>query len=91
MNLLSKKQVCPTFITPQMNTDSNNTPLILWNDDLTTWITKRFRYLYGNKRHDDAIEFANEWFEWLDPNNYINESTLFYNENDLRELYESIK
>jgi len=87
VNLLLKKQVYPTFITPQMNTDSINAA----RDDLTTWINNRFRYLYGNKRHDDAIEFANEWFEWMDPNNYINESTLFYDENELRELYESIK
>ena len=45
----------------------------------------------AENRVDDALYFADEWFEWMDPNNYINESTHFYNEDELKELYESRK
>tara|TARA_B100001939_G_C16585744_1_gene464750 strand:+ start:275 stop:427 length:153 start_codon:yes stop_codon:yes gene_type:complete len=41
-------------------------------------------------RIDDAICFADEWFEWMDPNNYISEETHFYDENELRDLYLSL-
>ena len=51
---------------------------------------ERFRDLIAEERVDDAIQFANEWFEWMDPDNYINESTHFFDEYELKELYESI-
>ena len=58
--------------------------------DLILWIVERFRYLRDSGRDDDAVYFADEWFEWLSPDDYINESTTFYNENELQELYKSI-
>ena len=58
--------------------------------DLILWIVERFRYLRDQGRDDDAVYFADEWFEWLSPDDYINESTLFFNENELKELYKSI-
>ena len=42
-------------------------------------------------RIDDALCFADEWFEWLDPNNYINESTHFYNVDELQELHDGFE
>ena len=48
-------------------------------DEISEWAVARFRELMEENRIDDAISFADEFFEWLDPNNYINESTHFYN------------
>ncbi len=59
--------------------------------DLLLWVVERFKILRAEGRDTDALDFADEWFEWLSPDDYINESTLFFNENELKELYESIK
>ena len=59
-------------------------------DDICEWAVARFRELMEENRIDDAICFADEWFEWLDPNNYINESTHFFDEDELAALYESM-
>ena len=59
--------------------------------DLILWIVDRFRYLNAEGDQCDALAFVDEWFEWLDKDSYINESTLFFDSNDLKELYESGK
>ena len=59
-------------------------------DDICEWVISHFRDLMAEDRVDDALYFADEWFEWMDPNNYINESTHFFDEYELKELYESI-
>ena len=59
--------------------------------NLILWIVERFRYLRAEDRESDALCFADEWFEWLSPDDYINESTLFFDTDELKELYESIK
>ena len=51
-------------------------------DDLCEWMIARFRELMEADRIDDAICLADEWFEWADPKNYINEQTHFYDENE---------
>lgn len=56
-------------------------------DAICEWVVERFRELIADNRTDDAICFADEWFEWLDPNNYINEQTHFYNSDELVALY----
>jgi len=58
---------------------------------LVLWIVERFQTLLAEGREDDACYFMDEWFEWVDKKLYINESTLFFDENEIRELYESIK
>jgi len=60
-------------------------------DDLCEWAVERFRELIAEDRTDDAICFADEWFEWLDPENYINEQTHYYDEHELQELYKSLQ
>lgn len=60
-------------------------------DDICEWMMTRFRELIANDRVDDALHFADEWFEWMDPEAYINEQTLFYNEDELAELYKSLQ
>ena len=58
---------------------------------LILWIVERFQSMLAEGRHGDALAFMDEWFEWVDKDSYINESTLFFDENELKELYESAK
>jgi len=59
--------------------------------DLILWIVERFQLMLAEDRHNDALAFMDEWFEWMDKESYINESTLFFDEDELKELYESVK
>ncbi len=59
--------------------------------DLILWIVERFQTLLAEDRPDDACYFMDEWFEWMDKDTYINESTLFFDEEELNELYKQIK
>ena len=59
--------------------------------DLILWIVERFQLMLAEERHNDALAFMDEWFEWVDKETYINESTLFFDGEELNELYESIK
>ena len=59
--------------------------------DLILWIVERFQTLLAEGREDDACCFMDEWFEWMDKDTYINESTLFFDEEELNELYKQIK
>ena len=59
--------------------------------DLILWIVERFQYLHAEGNQSDALAFADEWFEWIDKDSYINESTLFFDGDELNELYESVK
>ena len=36
-------------------------------DQLHEWVCTRFNQLMKEQRIDDAMCFADEWFEWLDP------------------------
>tara|TARA_B100000287_G_scaffold387388_1_gene395928 strand:+ start:80 stop:319 length:240 start_codon:yes stop_codon:yes gene_type:complete len=58
---------------------------------LILWIVERFQTMLAEERECDALAFMDEWFEWMDKETYINESTLFFDENELKELYESVK
>ena len=53
---------------------------------LILWIVERFQTLLAEGREDDACCFMDEWFEWMDRDTYINESTLFFDEEELNEL-----
>ena len=59
--------------------------------ELILWIVERFQTMLAEERHNDALAFMDEWFEWMDKESYINESTLFFDENELKELYKSAK
>ena len=59
--------------------------------DLILWIVERFQTLLAENRPDDACHIMDEWFEWMDKDTYINESTLFFDEEELNELYKQIK
>ena len=59
--------------------------------DLILWIVERFQLMLAEERHNDALAFMDEWFEWVDKETYISESTLFFDENELKEYYKSAK
>ena len=52
-------------------------------DEISEWAVARFRELMEENRIDDAISFADEFFEWLDPEQLHTEETLFYDEEAL--------
>ena len=59
--------------------------------ELILWIVERFQTLLAEGREEDACNFMDEWFEWMDKETYINESTLFFDSDELKDLYESVK
>lgn len=56
-------------------------------DDIYEWATDRFKQLMAEERIDDALALADEFFEWLDPDQLHSEETLFYNEEQLQEYF----
>ena len=56
-------------------------------DDIYEWATNRFKQLMAEDRLDDALALADEFFEWLDPEQLHNEQTLFYNEEQLQQYF----
>ena len=56
-------------------------------DAIYDWVVGRFRVQISENDIDGAMALADEFFEWMDPRTYINESTHFYLEDDLREVY----
>ena len=60
-------------------------------DDISEWAVARFRELMEEDRIDDAIAFADEFLSGLDPNNYENEETVFFNEEELLQHYMSME
>ena len=53
-------------------------------DDIYEWATDRFKQLMAEDRLDDALALADEFYEWLDPEQLHSEETLFYNEEQLQ-------
>ncbi len=56
-------------------------------DDIYEWATDRFKQLMSEDRIDDALALADEFFEWLDPEQLHSEETLFYNEEQLQQYF----
>ena len=56
-------------------------------DDIYEWATSRFKQLMAEDRLDDALALADEFFEWLDPEQLHTEETLFYNEEQLQQYF----
>jgi len=56
-------------------------------DDIYDWCVERFRYFMANDEIDNALALADEFFEWMDPDNMEKEETAFYNEDDLLNFY----
>ena len=59
-------------------------------DDIYDAVVVQFKVHMANDDVDSALALADEFFEWMDPNQLENEPTLFYNEHELAELYEQL-
>ena len=57
--------------------------------ELILWIVERFQLMLAEERECDALAFMDEWFEWMDKETYINESTLFFDVEELKDEYKS--
>jgi len=59
-------------------------------DDIYDWCVERFRYFMERDEIDNALALADEFYEWMDPENLEKEETAFYNEDDLLNFYLSL-
>ena len=48
---------------------------------------ERFKELMALDDHESALALADEFYEWLDPEQMEQEETLYFNEEELLELY----
>jgi hypothetical protein len=55
-------------------------------DGIYDWVCDRFQELLANDDHDSALALADEFFEWLDPEQMDEEETLYTDYNEIREL-----
>ena len=51
------------------------------------YVVERFRYHMSKDDVDSALALADEFYEWMDPNQLDNEVTAFFNEHELYELF----
>ena len=56
-------------------------------DSIYEYVVDRFRHHMANDDIDSAMALADEFYEWMDPNQLDNEVTSFYNEHELYELF----
>ena len=59
-------------------------------DDIYDAVVVQFKVHMANDDVDSALCLADEFYEWMDPNQLENEPTLFYYEHELAELYEQL-
>ena len=71
--------------------DGDTSKLNRQRSSLVHWIVSRFHTLLADGREQDSMAFMDEWFEWVDTRTYINESTVFFDGDELNELYEQSK
>jgi hypothetical protein len=56
-------------------------------DDIYEYMCDRFKTLIAEDRHEDALALADEFYEWLDPNQLEEEETHYYDERELIKLH----
>ena len=59
-------------------------------DSIYEYVVERFRYHMANDDIDSAMALADEFYEWMDPNQLEDEVTAFFNEEELLRLYMSL-
>ena len=59
-------------------------------DTIYDYVVERFRHHMANDDIDSAMALADEFYEWMDPNQLEEEVTAFYNEEELLRLYMSL-
>ena len=67
---------------------STNVERLSYQRDLVyDYCCERFKELMAEERHEDALAIADEFFEWLDPDQMEEEETMYFNEEELQALY----
>lgn len=67
---------------------STNVERLSYQRDLVyDYCCERFKELMTEERNEDALAVADEFYEWLDPNQMEEEETMYYNEEELLALY----
>jgi len=67
---------------------STDTQRLSYQRDLVyDYCCERFKEHMAADDHDSALALADEFFEWLDPEQMDEEETLYYNEEELLALY----
>ena len=56
-------------------------------DGIYEYVVDRFRHHMANDDIDSAMALADEFYEWMDPNQLDNEPTFYVNENELQQLF----
>ena len=59
-------------------------------DSIYEYVVERFRHHMSNDDIDSAMALADEFYEWMDPNQLEDEVTAFFNEEELLRLYMSL-
>ena len=60
-------------------------------DDIYEYVVGMFRIHMQNDDIDSAMALADEFYEWMDPDQLEDEVTAFFDEHELRNLYHSIR
>ena len=71
--------------------DGDTSKLNKQRSELIYWIVGRFHELLAEGKDEEAFALMDEWFEWVDKKTYINESTVFFDGDELHELYKQSK
>ena len=70
---------------------STDTQRLSYQRDLVyDYCCERFKELMASEDHESALALADEFYEWLDPEQLEDEETLYYNEEELQSLYEQL-
>ena len=56
-------------------------------DDIYEGVVAQFRVLMAKDMINEALALADEFYEWMDPEQLENEPTVFYNEHELQERF----
>jgi hypothetical protein len=56
-------------------------------DEIYDWACDLFQSLIAQGRNDDALALADEFFEWLDPEQMEEETIHYYDERELIKLH----
>ena len=56
-------------------------------DDIYEGVVAQFRVLMAKDMINEALALADEFYEWMDPDQLENEPTVFYNEHELQERF----
>ena len=71
-----------------MSTDTER--LSYQRDLIYDYVVEKFRHHMANDDIDSAMALADEFYEWMDPNQLEDEETHYYNEEELFALFLSL-